>query len=343
MREGDPATAQIPTRKEAPVPFLFRTSSMLRSLVVIGVALVSTLFAAHAQATYPGANGSLVYENYEQLGDSTLDPFTVAPSDPSTSRRLVGLDAAAYNFEYSPNGKLIAFEAAVPDSQIFVMKANGRKPVSVTKRVNACHGETFPSWAPNGKQIAFRCARADGFIEFDIYSVKLVMKKKGKGKHRKKVLQGKGQKRVTDKTDAYQPFWSPLGDRIAYTTSGNAVWMVPAGGGAETIVAPDDSEPGIGDGWTAVDWAPDGSVLAADGRAGIYLMDPNSGALLSDTPFVADVTEPVFSPDGTELAYTTLIGDNAPDIGATALATGTPRLITSEPGSERTPSWQPLP
>lgn len=318
-----------------------RPLSALRPLLALAAIAALGIFAAEASATYPGANGSLVYENYEQLGDPALDPFTVAPNDPASSRKLVGLNAAAYNFEYSPNGKLIAFEASVPDSQIFVMKANGRKPYSVTKRVNACHGETHPTWSPDGRQIAFRCARADGFIEFDIYAVKLAKKKKGKGKRRKTILVGKGQRRVTDTTDAYHPVWSPLGDRIAYTTSGNAIWSVPAGGGTETMIAADDSEPGIAGGWTSIDWAPDGSVLAADGLAGIYLMDPNTGALRSDTPFVPDVTEPVFSPDGTELAYTTLIGDNAPDIGARSLATGASRLITSEPGSERTPSWQP--
>ena len=38
-------------------------------------------------------------------------------------------------------------------------------------------------------------------------------------------------------------------------------------------------------------------------------------------------------------AYSTL-GDN-PDLAAITLATGTQRLITNEPGNERSPSWQP--
>lgn len=317
----------------------FRSSTCLRALLLAIMATVAA--TATAEASYPGQNGNLVYENFEQLGDPALDPFVVAPNDPTSSHKLVKLDADAYNFEYSPNGKMIAFEATVPDSQIFVMKANGTKPFSVTKKSEACHSETFPTWSPDGKQIAFRCDRAEGFIEFDIYGVTLDKKKKGKGKRKRTVIVGKNLRRITDVTDAYQPFWSPLGNRIAYTTSGNAIWMVPAGGGTETLVAADDSEPGIGDGWTAVDWHPSGNLLAADGRDGIYLMNPNTGALGADTPFAPAASEPVFSPDGTELGYTTLTGPTSPDIAARSMTTGVERMITSEPGSERTPSWQP--
>lgn len=325
---------------------LFRSSFRFRLPVGLAGCLIAALaafavLAPDARASYPGENGNLVYQNFEQLGDPALDPFVVAPNDPSSSRKLVKLDADAYNFEYSPNGKYIAFEATVPDSQIFVMKANGTKPFSVTKKVEACHSETFPTWSPDNKQIAFRCDRAEGFIEFDIYSVKVKTKKKGKGKKKKKVMVGTGLKRITDVEDAYHPVWSPRGDRIAYTTSGNAVWMVPAGGGAERLVAADDSEPGIGDGWTEVAWHPSGNYLAADGRDGIYLMNPETGALAGGAPFAFRMAEPVFSPDGTELAYTTLSGPTSPDIGAKSLTTGVERMITSEPGSERTPSWQP--
>ena len=311
-------------------------------VIVTGALVVPALPVAAAQASYSGSNGKIIYQYIPTLGNAAPGPFTVSPDDPGSARMLTKIDAEAYNFEYSPDGKRIAFEAAVPDSQIFVMDAKGKKAFSVTRKVDECNSETFPTWSPTGKQIAFQCDRAKGFVEHDIYSVKIVKKKKGKGKRKRTVLEGKAPKRITDTEDAYHPFWSPLGDRIAYVTYGNAIWMVPAGGGTETIVAADDSEPGIAGGWTAIDWHPNGSVLAADGLAGVYLMDPNNGQLLSDTPAVRDVTDPFFSPDGTELAYTTLVGDSAPDIGATNLLTGASRLISTQSGDERTPSWQPL-
>ncbi len=305
--------------------------------------LLALICAGPASATYPGANGKVIYEYIPSLGNSAPGPYTVAPNDPSSARLLTKIHAEADNYEYSPDGKHFAFQATVPDSQIFVADAKGKRAFSVTRKVDACNGETFPSWSPSGKQIVFQCDRAEGFIEHDLYSVKIVKKRKGKGKRKRTVLEGRGLRRITDSNDAYQPFWSPAGDRIIYTSYGNSLFSVPAGGGPETLVSDGSDEPGTGGAWFSADWHPNASLLAVGGVNGAYLMDPNTGALLNNgQPVVLHVADPFFSPDGTELAYTTLEGSTSPDIGALSLVTGSTRLITNQPGAERTPSWQPL-
>ena len=305
--------------------------------------LVALICAVPAAASYPGINGKLIYEYIPSLGNAAKGPFTVSPNDSGSARMLTKINAEAYNFEYSPNGKQIAFEAAVPDSQIFVMDAKGKRAFSVTRKADACNGETFPTWSPNGKQIAFQCDRAEGFIEHDLYSVKIVKKKKGKGKRRRTVLEGKGLSRITDSNDAYQPFWSPADDRIIYTSYGNSLFSVPAGGGDETLVSDGSDEPGTGGAWFSADWHPNAGLLAVGGVNGVYLMDPNNGALLNNgQPTVLHGADPVFSPDGAEIAYTTLEGPTSPDIASLNLGTGVTRFITMQSGSERTPSWQPL-
>ncbi|MFN7945779.1 MAG: winged helix-turn-helix domain-containing protein [Blastocatellia bacterium] len=61
----------------------------------------------------------------------------------------------SYNFSsarFSPDGKMIAFEAPGEDQNIWIMQPNGRLPVRITK--DKWH-DSSPVWSPDGDQIAF--------------------------------------------------------------------------------------------------------------------------------------------------------------------------------------------
>ena len=228
---------------------------------------------------------------------------------------------------YSPNGKKIAFQAEVPDSQIFVMKARGKKPKSVTKKVDDCIGHSRPTWSPDGTKIAFQCLNSTGFNQHDIWSVN---------------ANGSGLNQVTDTHDAYWPAWSPLGDRIAFSTYGGAIYTVPAGGGASTVLNGD--APGISGIWNKIDWAPNGLTLVSESSGdGIRTIDATTGAA---SPLLAQAGgEPVFSPDGTKILYVGF-GEVAPSSELHLWMmdpNGQNQQQVTSAGYARAPNWGPAP
>jgi Tol biopolymer transport system component/DNA-binding winged helix-turn-helix (wHTH) protein len=171
-------------------------------------------------------------------------------------------------------------------------------PVAVAVPLTAYPGfEGFPTLSPDGSQVAFAW---DGPNEDnrDIY-VKLV---------------GPGQplQLTTDPQRDVNPAWSPDGRLIAFERSGAGggvkVFVVPALGGAERLVATLDSR-GFGGNLA---WTPDGKWIAVDGRpsrettTGIWLM-PLEGAERRRLTEIGGLDgwdmSPAFSPDGRYLAF----------------------------------------
>ncbi len=297
---------------------------------VCGALVAATIFCVAgvpaADAAYPGANGKIVYEHKADQFAQKRIVFTVTAGDPASAKKLVKFRESAYNFVYSPNGKKIAFQAEVPDSQIFVMKASGKKPKSVTKKVNACNGERLPTWSPDGKKLAFQCIRAQGFLEEDLYTIN---------------VNGKGAKRITDMEDADQPAWSPLGDRIAFRSTGGAIYTVPAGGGESTIL--NEDPPGLSGVWRKIDWAPNGQTLVAEADgAGVHTIDANTG--IASGLLAPAGGEPVFSPDGTRILYVGFAESPSSKLDLYAMdPSGANKQQITTGGYDRAPNWGPAP
>ena len=161
--------------------------------------------------------------------------------------------------------------------------------------------EGGPTLSPDGSQVAFTW---DGHNEDnrDIY-VKLV---------------GPGQphRLTTDPHGDSHPAWSPDGQLIAFQRLGAGgtanVFMIPALGGAERLVAPLDSISARPGSRSNLAWTPDGKWIAVGGRpsgettTGIWLM-AHEGAqrrrLTEDGGLDAGDRSPAFSPDGRYLAF----------------------------------------
>jgi Tol biopolymer transport system component len=281
---------------------------------------------ASAEAAYPGTNGKIVFEHKADQFAANSDPWTVSAGNPASAKRLVKIREESYNFVYSPNGKKIAFEAFIPSQEIIVMKASGRKPKVVTKKVKKCIGKSRPTWSPNGKKIAFTCLNNKGFNEHDVWSVN---------------VDGSGIRQISNTHSAYDPAWSPRGDKIAYTTYGGAVYTVPAGGGASTLLAEEAPGGVFGGTYQGVDWSPDGQSLVADSSGdGIYVINAATGATSGD--IANGGSDPAYSPDGKKIVYVGGAESSGVNLDLWMMdANGANKQRVTQGGYDTSPNWQP--
>jgi TolB protein len=161
-----------------------------------------------------------------------FDLFAMSPEGRAVTR-LTNLPGDETDPAFSPDGSELAFAHG---GDVYVINANGRRLRNLTR--HPAH-DADPTWSPDGRRIAFSSDRG-GSLEIFVRRL--------------------DQKRATALTQSGQnsaPDWSPDGARIAFE-HGDAVHVVAANGGPETVVATAKSAPSF---------SPDGAELAlADGR-----------------------------------------------------------------------------
>jgi Tol biopolymer transport system component len=191
--------------------------------------------------------------------------------------------------------------------------------------------ETFPSFSPDGTEVAFGWLR-EGQRAYDVYV---------------KAVDPGTPRRLTDDGSAHlYPSWSPDGQTIAMwhvpvgttpttTTTQARLVLVPAGGGGERQLLEWNGAP------RRIAWSPDGRWLAlspvglrANRDRGITLVSPVTGERVEwtaiDTAFAASA-DPVFSPDGRRLAFMRATDDYSSRVFLAAVA------ADGRPGSAPTP------
>jgi TolB protein len=149
-----------------------------------------------------------------------------------------------------------------------------------------------PSWSPDGSQIAFSgVARSleAGFRGNRVYVVG---------------SDGKGLRRLRGTRGALQPVFTPDGSAVAFTRSwrrGAGIWLAPLAGGAPRRLT--KARRGVY--LLAGSFAPDGRTLVAtrwvEGRAleDVVAVHLSTGKIET---VVRRASQPLYSPDGTELA-----------------------------------------
>ena len=136
--------------------------------------------------------------------------------------------------------------------------------------------------------------------------------------------------------EGHSPVFSPDGDRIAFSRKGD-IWLWDRTGGAHRIAT-------IGGGVAQLGWSPDGNALLfitdRDDHSFVTLLDTRTGTLRYIQPGLGYVADPVFSPDGRQLAFISFVippADAAPDaagywsLQVADVASGNTRILWRAP------------
>jgi PASTA domain/WD40-like Beta Propeller Repeat len=333
-----------------------------RKLVVIFVAFLVTAaatgFILHAfhpvrgpapAASIPRSNGDIwvsVGGGEGGLVIYRVDPTTGA-SFPwwSDGRRpgisLVPVNEAAISEDYafSPDGSQVEFSHFTDDgTELFTMWADGTH----VRQLTHDHAEDgFPAWSPDGRSIAYASYRGasaspgclgSSQCPSDLYSIP------ADGGTPTQLIQGLG---------ATSPAWSPDGSQLAFVSvatdgTGTLEVMNADGSGLKAITS--DTKALI----SFPQWSPRGSTilyLRAEPGQRFHLWtvapDGSNPTDLLDTNADTNFGRPVWSPDGTQIAYARVVG-GLPEVWLTsAQGTNDHRLAGWEHYGGAPLAWQP--
>jgi TolB protein len=269
-----------------------------------------------------------------QIGDkgqSEIARITLGPDGKAASvvSLTADIDADAAFPAWSPDGSKIAFQHKGEGGfQVFVMDADGQNK----RKLSGGTGYAgLPAWSPDGTQLLFIAGdRPDPGTPKELYIAEIAGPD---ASPRKLTSFGK---------DISRPTWSPDGKQIAY------VERVGDRTGAIMLVGIDGQNPRkLGDGVSnaSPQFSPNGDVLlyynvAPPEGSDIYTVPVAGGQPTNITPGHGEDYVPVWSPDGTKIAWASIVPGTEGHKIVIANPDGSGRKVVSTgDGDDYQPVW----
>ena len=234
----------------------------------------------------------------------------------------------------SPDGAWVAYEVETTDVdadessvRIYMVSRDGEDVVELT---GSDYSASSPRWSPDGRYLAFLAAKGDEDAKTQVWTLD---RRGGEAQQYTHVDQG-----VRDFE------WSPDGSRMLLMIRDKSASDLAAEAAVEAGEEPKPL-PYVID---RLQFKQDGVPYLDRSRTHIYVVDGRDAEPLQLTFGDFDDGQPAWSPDGTEIAFTSKrtgdpdANDNA-DIWVVSAegddATREPRQITRNPGSDSSPAW----
>jgi Tol biopolymer transport system component len=279
--------------------------------IAVAVSAAPAISVSAARATYAGKRGPIVFQRLlNPMDDSTTQLFALSPTT-GRVRQLTHVAGGAFDPDYSPNGRQIAFDRRFKDGpdEAFTVGFDGSNPTRIPIACSGqCLGVDEPSWTRSGHDIAF--GRAFGPIVKDNAST-LDLATAGLSGAGDRVIRPFGLKATG--TEPHGAVWSPNGRMLALTVvnttknpaQASAIYVVSANGTTVRRLTPPSLDAGN------PDWAPSGnrivfnSFYEGQSESELYTIRPDGTGMhrIRKEKKNNDAFDPVWSPDGGRIAF----------------------------------------